>query len=582
MNLKTRTLYLLLLAGNLGFSLATFGSESSDLQSSQLAAPAMLKDDFLLQLGTGYSTLTQQLMQNCLASDDKPGDDNKKSAEATSESKSDFNSIARSFGLDAKFSGTLFNIGEASAEFNFLFKSIDNDSSETYLYKIVHSYPNTGYFINKLPPENLLNTIGQHYYDKYQSAVAKQNKKQALDNFYRVCGDSYVTTLGHVASLYVAVQLQFASHEDNETFKANLEGPIPLNLPGIVIALETKWKAELANRHIKVDIKINALQEGGDIGQLGSLFVSGDSTDAGGSFSQICSLENLKACEAILTKINEYIGKEFPDQVTDDNWQKKSSVSTDFGTGRYSTYLDIPEYDAPVISDDIRRTRKKLYMQLLDTIQQRNLNEALIRVVKRIPYVYNTYELSLAQNISILNHNINVLKESGRKCFTENFDKNCQSPTNIDDLAVGLKLPDTWTITELDKPGGKEIAEHLFVLEPHPADDVSAPRIYRGIKKLFDPLGDKYDASRTVAEEIFDSNNPAVLLIREKQADTLDRKLLQLARVADYELFSTDKTDHYIGSKICITAHKRLPCGYVEAHLARQPVNPEQLKKPFI
>lgn len=592
MKLKTHTWYLLLmLASNLGLNLAAFGGDSSGLQFNQLAAAApALKDNYILQLGGGYSTFQHQRVLNCLVKDDNPGDDDITWAEAKLARHIDYTSATKSFGIDETAGAGLFKLIGVTGELDFLFDSTDTELSQTFLYSVEEHYPTTGYYTNKSIPKSRLNDNGQHYYDAYKKAVCKRNKKkekQALKEFYGVCGDSYVTSLHHIASLYVAVQLQFTSHEDALTFKAGIHGDVPTGLPGVVGSLGNTWKTILKKNHITADIKISATQRGGVVANLANLFI--DDTDAD-LFSKTCTLNNLEACETILTNINTYIKEDFPSQVNDNNWKEQSSVSANFEISPYSRYLGLPEYDEPEVSDAVKKIRKHLYKQLMETIQQRNLNNELIKITNNVPYVYDDYTPLLEENISTLDVNTNILRTSGEQCFTQDPETDCH-PTTVKDLPVSLSLPDTWTITQWDKQNGENIAKHLLVLRPRAVTDAPLHRTFRGIKKPFKQNGAKgehgtaslteaeagdYDTSSlTEAEEISDPNNPASIFIREYQADTdkVNGKLLKLGGVADYTLFPTDTPGHYTGSMTCISASKsdEIPCnGYIEADLTRQ------------
>jgi hypothetical protein len=195
-----------------------------------------------------------------------------------------------------------FGVVEASASADFFSKSVSNSFTTSAIYSAAYNFP-----AQKLKGTRLTD-IG--------SAVQNND-----DRWNKTCGNGYVAEIRSGAKLFFSIVVEFQSAEQKQQFDAkfSISGP----LAGASGELS---KATAAfGRNIKV--RINALQIGGDVSKLTSLFPN---TEAGRQSFLDCTLGKFESCADFLGKALQYataVDTGFPSQLKPDDGKGAATFS---------------------------------------------------------------------------------------------------------------------------------------------------------------------------------------------------------------------------------------------------------------
>lgn len=144
----------------------------------------------------------------------------------------------------------------------------------------------------------------------------------SLDEFYRACGDQFISQREIGAGIVSSVQIHFANHDENSIFMSQVkDGAAPLN---------DKFAKVISDTGIDGVVVVRPLQLGGDPKQLLTL------KNKLGQVIQpvaICPFSDIRPCRDLITAWNDYLQS--------DSYSKQVDIS--------SNISDVANYDGPSV-----------------------------------------------------------------------------------------------------------------------------------------------------------------------------------------------------------------------------------------
>jgi len=185
-----------------------------------------------------------------------------------------------SVSASAKASYGLFS-GEARA--SFMRTSRTNNRSITYVNRI-------------------RTVLGDELYDNASGGYSF-GVSPADPSFYTRCGDYFVNGVKKGGSVYVVINLDFASEADKIAYEASVGGSYAgISGKGSLKAAQEAFAG-------RINVRVRAYQEGGNVAALGQALAG--TTKEEGAWVLPCSLGDFDKCVNVLTLANTYAGTTF-------------------------------------------------------------------------------------------------------------------------------------------------------------------------------------------------------------------------------------------------------------------------------
>jgi hypothetical protein len=180
-----------------------------------------------------------------------------------------------------------FGVVKTSLAASFAKEATADDYSETTTYQAIYNFKNA--YLNS----DTLNGFAQQL---------KGNGTFIPTAFKISCGDQYVKQVKLGAALYFSFKISFSTREQKDRFTTSfsIEGP----LSGLSGSLD-KAHREFGQ---SASIQISALQIGGRVDRLSTIFANGSTEGQAGAVHAIllCSMSNLTPCQQVITKALDY------------------------------------------------------------------------------------------------------------------------------------------------------------------------------------------------------------------------------------------------------------------------------------
>jgi hypothetical protein len=266
-------------------------ANATEIIKNKLKHRRLKADPYLLRMGGGYdkASLTGTSGQSCLLNASNP--DNiyiaNPKAKISFDQQSDMSELenALNVNVSGSYGGDRFGV---SAEASFA-NSSKNDAYTTnalFLYqysgKAVFKDGSLGHGMSALTPE------------------AAAREQTSPTEFRAMCGNSFIEQMDGGATLAIRLSLSFNSHRDQELFNAKMEGHYGL------ANIATKIEQAAKNANVHIDLKLSAIQEGGEPQKLADIF---GELDEGGDFPMIKCQDGLSgstACTKMIDNIISY------------------------------------------------------------------------------------------------------------------------------------------------------------------------------------------------------------------------------------------------------------------------------------
>ncbi|MDD3265984.1 MAG: hypothetical protein PHC75_02240 [Burkholderiales bacterium] len=129
------------------------------------------------------------------------------------------------------------------------------------------------------------------------TAIAQKAYAAGVNQFLTYCGDSYVSNATAGALLAVNVKIEFASHQDEQTFNSKMGAKFGIG------SITSNIQSSGLNQSMNASISVEALQLGGDTSKLPSIFTKASSGDY---YVAKCSFKDLNSCNQIINGILTY------------------------------------------------------------------------------------------------------------------------------------------------------------------------------------------------------------------------------------------------------------------------------------
>jgi hypothetical protein len=226
-----------------------------------------------------------------------------------------------------------FGVIEASASARFMRAAVSNQFSISAVW--LSDY--------RLPAEKLTEITKS----EVGAAVATNYERWAT-----TCGDEYVDEIVRGAKLFFSIRVDFASLEQKQDFEAKF------SVSGPLASAEASLKTASKDFSRDVKITLSALQIGGDVSKITSLFSSTDEGRAG--FVQ-CTLGDFEKCAAVIGDALKYatdvtIG--FPSQIAPNASPGPAPIL--YRTAKYSAAGIYPQ-NYPYLDQANQRARSNLH-----------------------------------------------------------------------------------------------------------------------------------------------------------------------------------------------------------------------------
>lgn len=140
------------------------------------------------------------------------------------------------------------------------------------------------------------------------TAIAQKAYASGIKQFLNYCGDSYVSSATAGSLLVVNVKIEFASHQDKQTFNAKMGAKFGIG------NITSTIKSSKLDQSMNASISVEALQLGGDPSKLSSIFTK---SSTGDYYVAQCSFKDLNSCNQIINGVLAY-SQTIEAQVKDD------------------------------------------------------------------------------------------------------------------------------------------------------------------------------------------------------------------------------------------------------------------------
>lgn len=131
-----------------------------------------------------------------------------------------------------------------------------------------------------------------------------------LDEFHKVCGDSFIKSAQIGAILFANVAVHFENSMDRSTFQASIKGKA-LSIGGVEAAIESV-KSKMTGSY---RIDVSAIQIGGDVSKFGQVFAAHADTVTGNYAITDCAEGKFNRCTEMINDVLTYAGQVLPTAV---------------------------------------------------------------------------------------------------------------------------------------------------------------------------------------------------------------------------------------------------------------------------
>ncbi len=178
--------------------------------------------------------------------------------------------------------------------------------------KFAHDIQSDAYSQSFYYMENIILPSRSYQPSQYGAAALSAFGKAAFDStdetqFVESCGNDFVQQQQLGANLYLALKLQFNSHQDKKTFELAAKGGL-----GSLFSATTNIKNIVQTSKVKGNLYLYLYQKGGDVSQLPSAFKKDPDK---GYYNLHCSLDDLDSCNKAIDSFIDYGKDDFSKQV---------------------------------------------------------------------------------------------------------------------------------------------------------------------------------------------------------------------------------------------------------------------------
>lgn len=199
-----------------------------------------------------------------------------------------YEALNRSLKLDIELQGGYgYFTGSLSAVYSEAVINSSTQMSFNFYAKSTHKV-NFNYLYG---PDNVLTAHGKSAY------------KKALSDFINICGDKLITQYERGTALVMSIIIDFNSTQEKRDFEANIRGKV-IGL----FELSSQIRVAFKNTNVNGNIKIKAIQFGGDPSQLSKLI---------DDKVKHCNLLQFDECIKVANTIIEYASGDYAKQITD-------------------------------------------------------------------------------------------------------------------------------------------------------------------------------------------------------------------------------------------------------------------------
>ncbi len=284
--------------------------------------------------------------------------------------------------------------------------------------------------------------------NKPLNAFGEKTLKLSGCDFKKVCGNQFVSQTEKGASVFIAIQFNFASNLLKNEFKKGFDFDFKANIKGVDVGTSLGRSVESLNSTLKENgrIDIIATQMGGDVTALGRfLGKEGDMP----IFS--CSLKDMKACEAAINKAVEYI-------TTEEFLQgaREYPAILNFATRDYWELL--PGFTPISELTDAIKTDREL---LANELELRSNDKAKLEATLKLN-LFDKDKEKINQLLTTLEVDITNLYQAGLFCFSDL--ENCvEHTTSVFEKLSTYKLPIVQSLDTINYArNGIATASHIY------------------------------------------------------------------------------------------------------------------------
>lgn len=421
-------------------------------------------------LGTGYSSFGQKLLQNCLQRPEKIEimPHSEKDGEI-SDTPIDLKQLQKDLGIDWKDANGSLKAFEEIASLPSSFK--DDINTITYIQRVRVIFGDSNY---KLADEKIQSRDPKDIL----SGTALDDFINHTEQFTALCGDSYVSTQHHAASLYllVGVRLSNANTIQGQVAFEILRTLIRnvVSIPEL-IALTSDWVSKFepdfgwkfSHAQSKITIDYQIYTPGKIPDDTADQFMRKGSCDVNARFPSLSCSTIEKNMTALIKNFKAGLDlKPHPGVLS------ASAFETGYEAKKYSALFDSAIIDK-MVSPKTREVRLELAKNLVAAKYTLSEITRLQQDTDKIAVIYNAFKPILIAAAKIARTNIDSLTQAGKQCFS---DKSClkQAQKILDDLKKNpenrinpnaLALPKHFIIIE--RTGNKQniVQSKLFVAD---------------------------------------------------------------------------------------------------------------------